>query len=740
MPGRIVVVAAIFVLVMISGLLLSTRDTSADFVGGSGGSGGGCGSWSYPWDFCTTNGYGWQSYRINGRDGVPFDFDDDTRWSSVVRACRSVGADTAWTFIVKNSRGDARVYSMSAGYGGYNQYPTVKSRYNEAASSGDRVRGTPNWGGSLAWFCYNSNPINFNLTPTLSTEPSSSVSGTGTAKVTSKINNSGSTASTSAQWRLSRFTVAPGSNIPGRGDNSRTPTQHYGNGATTSSSKSQVFNRNQTTLPEFSESIGNYPDGTRLCYALSINPISQSNSNWRHSTPDCIIVTKDYKLTPTVSVGPESTESGSGAATIAPTVTNGGLTESVPAQWEVSKFVIKPGVSRPVGDDNGRTPLQYYGNDADTTEFETFKSGEQAFDKGATVLKPALSDPVSDYAVGTQICYALSVQPLSHSSSNWRHGEPDCVIISKKPKLQIHGGDLRVGARFVDQVAVVDGSFIKTSQTVKTTGSPSVERTFGSWVEYGVIASGLVTGLGSGSAFAGPGLPNTTQCSYTFLTFTNGGSTNCKASPTLGGYNSGTTLPSVASRFPVAEDALISGEYSIASLDDDTYYRTDGESLEITGGELPAGKTIIINTSSSTGSYGKVTISGDITYTTSTLSGVGEIPQLVIIAGDIDINESVQQVDSWLISKGTLNTCADISMEDINSKKCQDRLTINGPVMASQVSFWRTGGSIADNTGALGDPAEVFNLRPDAYLWGIAQSAKSGRLETTYERELPPRY
>jgi len=41
---------------------------------------------------------------------------------------------------------------------------------------------------------------------------------------------------------------------------------------------------------------------------------------------------------------------------------------------------------------------------------------------------------------------------------------------------------------------------------------------------------------------------------------------------------------------------------------------------------------------------------------------------------------------------------------------------------------------------ATGNPAEVFNLRPDAYLWGVFQAAGSGRLQTVYETELPPRY
>ena len=37
-------------------------------------------------------------------------------------------------------------------------------------------------------------------------------------------------------------------------------------------------------------------------------------------------------------------------------------------------------------------------------------------------------------------------------------------------------------------------------------------------------------------------------------------------------------------------------------------------------------------------------------------------------------------------------------------------------------------------------PAEIFNLRSDAYYWGVGQAQRSGIAEVVYQRELAPRY
>jgi len=194
----------------------------------------------------------------------------------------------------------------------------------------------------------------------------------------------------------------------------------------------------------------------------------------------------------------------------------------------------------------------------------------------------------------------------------------------------------------------------------------------------------------------------------------------------------------VAATFPVtaAFSTLSGSSVDISGLTG--IYRTSGN-ITLTGGTLPRGRTVVINTyNPATMRYGDITIAGNLTYTTDPLTSGDQIPQLVLIAGNINIQDNVTQVDGWLSAEGTLNTCSNVPRASITINNCNNLLTINGPVMAKEAQLWRTAGSLdAANSGA---PAEVFNLRPDAYLWGLSRSAQSGRLETVYSRELPPRF
>lgn len=74
----------------------------------------------------------------------------------------------------------------------------------------------------------------------------------------------------------------------------------------------------------------------------------------------------------------------------------------------------------------------------------------------------------------------------------------------------------------------------------------------------------------------------------------------------------------------------------------------------------------------------------------------------------------------------------------LSASTCNRELRVNGPVIAESLWLRRTAGS---GTGeASGDPAEVFNLRPDAYLWAKGQAQGRGIWQNTSAKELPPRY
>jgi len=259
------------------------------------------------------------------------------------------------------------------------------------------------------------------------------------------------------------------------------------------------------------------------------------------------------------------------------------------------------------------------------------------------------------------------------------------------------------------------------------------DRVYGSWGEYGVSATGTIKGIGSGSAFAGKGLSHTTLCSYSFLILSNATTpgTNCKNTATLGSYNPNRTIPDIAATFPqAAATNSVSGNVDVSSLSGT--YSASG-SVNLTGGTLPAGRWAVINATGQS-----VTISGDLNYAPAPMTSLDQIPQLIIIADNINIQSNVSKVDAWLVGKGTINTCSDVAKASINATNCNNPLVVNGPVMAGRLLLYRTGGS--GNGDQSGDPAEIFNLRPDAYLWGITYASTNGRIETVYQRELPPRF
>jgi hypothetical protein len=226
-----------------------------------------------------------------------------------------------------------------------------------------------------------------------------------------------------------------------------------------------------------------------------------------------------------------------------------------------------------------------------------------------------------------------------------------------------------------------------------------------------------------------------------------------------------------------------------------TYFHASGNA-SINGGDLPIqkGKTVIVEVDQ------KATITGNITYTDEQLSSIHEIPQVLIFADEIDIEPQVTQVDAWLMvglngGSGVINTCSSGVTETTliasngkdtfgphgggngpDSEKCRNRLKINGPVQAKQLKLlrswgagmglncpynytdgaygstqWPNGGKTSpcgNNASGYGSgnfpydsatPAEVFNLRADAYLWAYKQTENYSQAFVTYQREVAPR-
>ncbi|MFZ2836005.1 MAG: hypothetical protein WAZ21_01640 [Candidatus Saccharimonadales bacterium] len=460
----------------------------------------------------------------------------------------------------------------------------------------------------------------------------------------------------------------------------------------------------------------------------------------------CTEVPYNFNLSPSIGdLGMDIGDQDGTIPSVRAIVANSGPTKSyVDIRWQLSKTIVRSGNTIPKGADNRQESCEYYGNECTSTEGRGSGSGDTSFGVTSTTVSQLLNQPIGDLEVGDQVCYGLSItayrQGLDNNSGEWRHSAPQCVIVGKKPKVQIWGSDLSVGRRFDNDTSAPSGSNVDVSTSIKA-GNTKV---FGSWVEYGVFATGTITG-GSAAGLAGQdGHGPGTQADWSKLTFANAGHTpvsGCNGALKFGCYatagNLG-TIPNVAARLApkaVTSTPSLSGSTSLDSLND-TYY-VNGN-LQITGGAIAKGRSVVIKAS------GTVFIDGDIRYTTDSLASTDEIPQVVIIANSIQIKDTVTNVDAWLIANGTqgsVHTCNNRTLTStpvLTSGICDKKLIVNGPVMAKKLYLTRTAGS---GTGtASGEPGEVLNLRADAYLWAIGRAGGEGSVQTIDTRELAPRF
>ena len=699
---------------------------------------------------------------------------------------------------------------------------------------------------------------NFDLTPTISGTPGFMEGGTAEGnKVTlsPSVNNTGSTASSAAQWRVTTFTLGRSAGIPGGDTNTSEPENYFGNGAKAIASGANVFDRNTTNLSVDQQEIkGDLVIGTRVCYALSVQPVTQGYGGWRHSAPFCVTVGKSPKVqilgndlmvgrlvagatgaVPTSAIQTSVTVKASQQASVAaPQSAFTGLWKtgvndlgqklgqnSGDPHWNIDRIIRPAGrtgntcqqavgangssliavpttsaspriAPRTITENGDGSKAGYYSTDnravtGDWSSDVQFYSGQYVWSRTSSSARWISQNMYGQNYSNLAGC----TDPTFYSTSDMDNAniyvfkldkgftiDPSAGVDLDSARINIKGGvDNRI--KFVVNGQELDSAWqtpgwapgaqatssnksnvFKNGQnslevwvqstsshtgllideiTIDATSQVRESKIYGSWSEYLATATGTVKGLGSGSAYAG-GVATATICGSSLLTLSNTPNTTaCSVGASLGGYKTNKSMPDVASNFPTTSSTpTLSGSVNLGGLNG--VYKAAGN-LDISGGSIGLGRSVIINAPNST-----VTITGDIKYSSSPMNNVASIPQVVIIAKNIRIQganaaNAVNQIDAWLIASETINTCYDAgTAAALTINICSERLTVNGPVMSDKLFLWRTGGSEAGDGPSASDPAEVFNLRPDAYLWGISQSSKSGRLETVYERELPPRF
>lgn len=447
----------------------------------------------------------------------------------------------------------------------------------------------------------------------------------------------------------------------------------------------------------------------------------------------------NYDLTPQITSVTHGSELATpkSAVPVSGNVANIGPTASKPGtNWRITQVVFPVSMTLTSTLLNGATspndPCAYFTGESACGTI-TDGSGATTYPvTGGSPIGHAGTADVVKWPPNTWICFALSVQPYNQSTSDWRHSGLRCYRAAKeiKPKVDVVGGDLYVGRKPLGMTTTVSARVI-TSQTTNTAG------TFGSWGEYAIAASGPVTSMASGSAYVGgaPTYPN-------LLTFVNTAHTTSSCATLVGCYAQNGSLPNIGARFPTSG---ATASFTGGTLNGISGLRTGTGDISIGGSTIAAGTSVIINAPEA-----DITISGNITYNVG--GGIGsfsQIPQVIIIAKNITIARTVTQVDAWLVAPGKvtasggvtdglIETC-DVAATSLNAGICNQKLTINGPVIANKLHMLRTTG-VDNETAAVGDPAEVFNFRPDAYLWALQQAQQGGRVTTVSTKELPPRY
>lgn len=384
--------------------------------------------------------------------------------------------------------------------------------------------------------------------------------------------------------------------------------------------------------------------------------------------------------------------------------------------WYIRSIVLRPGVMYPDDytdgyDGTGRTCANYYRSAAVIANPGLVTCNDSVV-KSGTFPGTTIDDEevTQSYPVGTRICRALVVNSYNQdgqSAENTRTSSLVCAVVVVGPSLQIWGSDIRVGSGFVG------GEYVDAQIKAILTSIDGNLR--GSWVEYGALASSNIARFGSASGLNAAATTDD-ALGWSKLTFANG---------TLG------SLGNFASSQALGQIPDVKGYFVRSSGHAGLTLKQQAASISLGGYE--ANTVYVVD--------GTVSITADI-KNNSPKSGVSALSQMVIIAKNITIDPAVRQIDAWLIAApavneegtGIINTCLVAGPDQrLSTTVCNNPLKINGPLMADTVLPRRTGGEGKD-------PAEVYDLRGDAYIWARKVSEANGTFHTTYIRELPPRY
>lgn len=478
--------------------------------------------------------------------------------------------------------------------------------------------------------------------------------------------------------------------------------------------------------------------GRNICQRVQYSPVTSSNNGTGYSNEVCAYVSYDYEIKPCIKTPQnpcggkdDPLTPGEPGKPLTPEIDPGGG-KTKPTDWIVSTWKVpsdKESAATPTNpqDNTNGNPCNTYNGSYGITQAQSGCSeynppnghGKDVFTGTTTLNKAIVNFTMPENAeLGERYCFALSVSPFKMSAGeseatqngkrDWRHSAPYCFIAAKKPKMQVWGGN------------VYSGTNIQTNKTKFSTG------TFGSWVEYAGISKGTINSFTSGA-----------NNNNNKLTMANKSGIYGK----YGDIPADNLASKIKARY--SSPAATSASMTCSNVADGKVCKQKETTAEV---KVPAqmnsseaSRTVILDASNQ-----NVYIDRDISANT-TLGKASDAQAFIIIGKNIYIHPDVTNIDAWLLASDSVVTCANpgksgTARKDkafVNESNCGKPLRVNGPVQTKNLNSWRTNGSML-NTAA--DPAEVYNLRADTYLWAASKGSGDGRFITTYTRELSPRF
>ena len=369
------------------------------------------------------------------------------------------------------------------------------------------------------------------------------------------------------------------------------------------------------------------------------------------------------------------------------------------------------------------------------------------------------------------------------AGSKWHVSGATCFTTAKRPNIHILGGDV-YAQRYI------------TGHTTKypEDASGTNPRIYGSWAEYGLVAGKSVQGFASGASLWGgsnnvSNKPNANvNCIYSALTYANAECDTNKLGSMAIDTMASSSPKNLTDQIKTRYTRSSSEAYTITKSDPTIPVSNDGtcvlngnkfEKNPTNGpftciGDSGAKYIHVGNGGAQTASIqstfclskgdadnnhitvvhsnGTLVIGANVLYGSGsgcapeTYADLNELPQYIFIAKKIVIKEEVTHIDGWLVADEVI-TCdpgddweGTVAQSEINSKNCNQQLTINGPVLTKNIKLYRTFGASFEGGTYLASPSEIFKMGADVYLWSFNQASRYSQATTTYARELAPRY